>query len=89
MPEIDLAAGRKLLARIERHERRLNHLELEYKYTVGSERDAAGDAFEAELGSYERLLDRMVASPLWPDSVAGLRQLVDQARATAGSEGRR
>ncbi len=87
MPDLDQAAARKLLARIERHERRLNHLELEYKYAVGPERDSTADEFERQLHSYERLLDRMVASPLWPNTVSGLRQLIDQARASASNGG--
>ncbi len=53
---------------------------------------AIGERFEYVLHDYETLVDRMTGSPLWPDSVAALRELAKENRsmepATAGKAAR-
>ncbi len=45
--------------------------QLEDLYAAG-----AVEPFEAKLHEYEALIDRMKASPLWPDTVTALREQV-------------
>ncbi len=65
--QVSGATHTKLLRQIERLETQLHEL-----HAAG-----AVEPFEAKLHEYEALIDRMKASPLWPDTVAELRAQVE------------
>ncbi len=62
--QVSASARSRLLRKIDSLEARLEEL-----HAAG-----AVEPFEASLHEYERLVDRMRASPLWPDTVAALRE---------------
>ncbi len=69
---------RSLARRLGDLEEELSETHTEYEQAVArSDITAAaiGERFEYVLHDYEALVDRMTSSPLWPDSVAALREL--------------
>ncbi len=74
---------RSLARRLHTLEEELTETHAEYEQAVArSDITAAAIAerFEYVLHDYEVLVDRMTGSPLWPDSVAGLRELAKANR---------
>ncbi len=76
---VTTAHVRSLTRRLHNLEEELTQAHAEYQQAVARSdmltAGGIGERFEYALHDYEVLVDRMTGSPLWPDSVAGLREL--------------
>ncbi len=70
---------RTLAGQIDSMESELSATDAEYQDAIAradaTAAGVSGERFEYLLSEYERLVDRMTGSALWPDSVAALRTM--------------
>ncbi len=74
---------RKLAGLIDTMEAEINTVDAEYRDAVArgdaTAAGVTGERFEYLLADYERLVDKMSGSTLWPDTVAELRERANGA----------